>query len=307
MWLKTAALGAGLVLIVAGGALAYGSLHWRHLTRSLITQLDASGVPPRALTYSPSELEGLPDPVKRYFRTVLREGQPIVTRARLTWQGEFLMREAENGWRPFAATQYYVTRRPGFLWDARIKMAPGLAVNVYDAYIAGIGTLHGEILELIRVVHLGGTPEMAEGELLRYLAEAVWFPTALLPSQGVRWTAIDGSHAQATLIDGDTTVSLVFHFNAKGEIASSFATSRPRDVGGAMRSTPWGGSYADYAERDGMRIPTRGEVAWHLEDRQLPYWRGRVLEIAYEYAQPADTPYKEKDDGRKNDVPNTRP
>ena len=169
-------------------------------------------------------------------------------------------------------------------------MFPGLVVNVYDAYIAGIGTLHGEIHGLIRVVHQGDTPEMAEGELLRYLAEAVWFPTALLPSQGVQWTAIDGFHAQATLIDGDTTVSLIFYFNANGEIASSFAASRPRDVGGAMRSTPWAGSYADYAERDGMRIPTRGEVAWHLGGRQLPYWRGRVLKVAYEYAQPAGTP-----------------
>jgi hypothetical protein len=140
-------------------------------------------------------------------------------------------------------------------------MAPGLAVNVYDAYIAGAGMLHGEVLGLIQVIHLGGTPEMAEGELLRYLAEAVWFPTALLPSQGVQWTPMDGSRAQATLTDGETTVSLVFHFNAEGEITSSFAAFRPREVKGEMRPTPWAGSYADYAERDGMRVPTRGEVA----------------------------------------------
>ncbi len=287
MWFKITALGIALIIVIVGGVLAYGSLRWRNLTRSLVAQLDAASVPPQVPTYSESELEGLPDPVKRYFRTVLREGQPIVTRARLTWEGEFLMREAENGWRPFTATQYYVTRRPGFLWDARIKVAPGLAVNVYDAYIAGTGTLHGEILGLIRVIHLGGTPEMAEGELLRYLAEAVWYPTALLPSQGVRWTPMDGSRARATLTDGDTTVSLDFHFNADGEITGSLAASRPREVNGEMHPTPWAGSYADYVERDGMRIPRRGEVTWQLEDRQLPYWRGRVLDVTYEYAQPA--------------------
>jgi hypothetical protein len=288
MGFKIAAFGMALIIVIVGGALAYGALRWRNLTRSLVTQLDAASVPPQALTYSESELEGLPDPVQRYFRAVLREGQPIVTRARLTWEGEFLMRETEDGWRPFTATQHYVTRRPGFLWDARIQMAPGLAVHVYDAYIAGAGMLHGEVLGLVQVVHLGGTSEMAEGELLRYLAEAVWYPTALLPGQGVQWTPMDGSRARATLTDGETTVSLVFHFNAAGEITSSYATSRPREVKGEMRPTPWAGSYADYAERDGMRIPTRGEVAWHLEDRRLPYWRGRVLEVAYEYAQPAN-------------------
>jgi len=295
MWFKIVAFCIALIIIV-GGALAYGALRWRNLTQSLVTQLDASSVSPPVLTYSESELEGLPDPVKRYFRRVLREGQPIVTRARLTWEGEFLMREAENGWRPFTATQYYTTRRPGFLWDARIQMAPGLAVKVYDAYIAGAGTLHGEVLGLMEVIHLGGTPQMAEGELLRYLAEAVWFPSALLPSQGVRWTPIDGSSARATLTDGDTTASLDFHFNADGEITSAFAASRPREVSGEMRPTPWAGSYADYAERDGMRVPTRGEVAWHLEDRRLPYWRGRVLEVTYEYAQPTSS-QKEKSNG----------
>ena len=285
MGLKIAAFSIALIIVIVGSALAYGAWRWRNLTRSLVTQLDAAGISPRLLTYSESELEGLPGPVKRYFRTVLREGQPIVTRARLTWEGDFLMREAENGWRPFRATQYYVTRRPGFLWDARIQMAPGLAVRVHDAYIAGAGTLRGEVLGLVQVAHLGGTPEMAEGELLRYLAEAVWFPTALLPSQGVQWAPIDGSSARATLTDGDTTVSLDFHFNAAGEITSTFAASRPREINGEMRPTPWAGSYADYAERDGMRVPARGEVAWHLEDHRLPYWRGRVLEVTYEYAQ----------------------
>jgi hypothetical protein len=37
------------------------------------------------------------------------------------------------------------------------------------------------------------------------------------------------------------------------------------------------------AEHDGMRIPLAGEVEWHLPDRHLPYWRGRITEVAYEY------------------------
>ena len=286
MGFKIAVFGIGLIIAVVAGALAFGALRWRGLIRSLVTQLDSASVSPRTSSYSQSELEGLPDPVQRYFRAVLREGQPIVVHARLTWKGEFLMREGENGWRPFTATQYYVTCRPGFLWDARIQMAPGLPVNVYDAYIAGAGMLQGQVLALVRVVHMEATPEMSESELLRYLAEAVWYPTALLPSQGVSWERIDGSSARATLTDGDTTVSLVFHFNADGEITNSFADSRPREVNGELHPTPWAGNYADYAERDGMRIPMRGEVAWHLENQRLPYWRGRVLDATYEYAQP---------------------
>ena len=81
MWLKITSFGMALIIIIVGGTLVYGSVRWRNLTHSLVTQLNASSVSPRVLTYSESELEGLPDPVKRYFRTVLREGQPIVSRA----------------------------------------------------------------------------------------------------------------------------------------------------------------------------------------------------------------------------------
>jgi hypothetical protein len=89
-------------------------------------------------------------------------------------------------------------------------MAPGLNAFVHDAYVAGEGVLHAEFLGLVPLADLRGTPELAKGELLRYLAEAMWYPTALLPSQGVRWTPIDDNAARATLTDQSTTVSLDF-------------------------------------------------------------------------------------------------
>jgi hypothetical protein len=48
---------------------------------------------------------------------------------------------------------------------------------------------------------------------MRYLAEAVWLPTALLPVNGVRWSPIDENRALATLQgDDDVSVSLEFRF-----------------------------------------------------------------------------------------------
>ena len=42
-------------------------------------------------------------------------------------------------------------------------------------------------------------------EGLRYLAEAVWMPSALLPSNGVAWEAVDDLHARASLTYQDIT------------------------------------------------------------------------------------------------------
>ena len=61
-----------------------------------------------------------------------------------------------------------------------------------------------------------GVAALAEGELMRYLAEAAWYPTALLPSQGARWQALDERSARATLSDGSLTLDLSFEFNDAG-------------------------------------------------------------------------------------------
>jgi hypothetical protein len=130
------------------------------------------------------------------------------------------MSETEDKWSPFTATQLVITQRPGFDWDARIQMAPGLNAFVHDTYLLGEGSLHASLLGLFTVAKMHGAPENNQGELLRFFAEATWYPTALLPSQGVRWEAIDDTSARATLTDGATTVSLVFQFNAEGAIAT---------------------------------------------------------------------------------------
>ena len=51
MGFKIAAFGIALIIVIAAGALAYGSLRWRNFTRSLVTQLDTAGVSPQVLSY----------------------------------------------------------------------------------------------------------------------------------------------------------------------------------------------------------------------------------------------------------------
>ena len=109
--------------------------------------------------------------------------------------------------------------------------------------------------------------------------------TALLPSQGVRWEAMDDSTARATLTDGAVTVSLDYRFNPEGLIDTARAATRYRAVNGALEATPWQGRFWAYAVRNGIRIPLEGEVAWQLPTGPLPYWRGRITEISYEFAR----------------------
>ncbi len=116
---------------------------------------------------------------------------------------------------------------------------------------------------------------------MRYLGESVWYPTALLPSEGVEWEPIDERSARATLEHRGTAASLVFYFNGRNEVERVSAERPYRKDDGTYESTPWTGYWRNYQVRDGVRIPIDGEVEWHLPEGDLPYWRATVEEIEY--------------------------
>jgi hypothetical protein len=273
----------GLAAIIAV-VLVYGSRRWQSATKEIHAKLEEAHLPIKTTRYDVKELNDLPAPVRRYFRSVLKDGQPIISVVGLEQSGTFNLSETDDQWKPFTATQKVITNRPGFDWEAQIKMAPLVAVSVHDAYVAGEGILNASLFGLVTLTSLRGTQEVAQGELMRYLAEAAWYPTALLPSQGVRWEAVDDNSAKATLKDDETRVTILLRFN-KENLIESVSAERPRMVGGKIIPTQWEGRWSHYEIRDGMRVPLEGEVAWILPEGRKTYWRGRITNLSYEFAQ----------------------
>jgi hypothetical protein len=278
------ALCVGMAVVVCLSL--YGAAQWAANTRALCRQLDAartatSEASPAPTHFDVRELQGLPAPVQRYFRTVLTPGQALIAAATIHLRGRFNLSSTGQKWKPFTSEQHVRTLRPGFLWNANIQMLPGLPVCVVDSYIAGQGLLHAAVLGLFNVAQAQslGADELARGEFMRWFAEAPWYPTALLPSQGVRWQAVDDSSANATLVDGPLTVTLLLRFNAAGLIASFRAEARGAGVGPKMRMLPWEGRWSDYRVTDGMTLPFTGEVAWMQPEGRRAYFVGSVTEL----------------------------
>lgn len=235
----------------------------------------------RRAVFTTDDLNGLPDPVQDYFANVLQEGQQYVETVRLEQDGKLRLGDADSSWKPFTATQYITTDPPGFFWDASVRLWALVDLRIRDFYRDGRGRAR---VSLFGLIPLGGddtNPELDEGELLRYLAEAVWYPTALLPSEGVEWEAVDERTAAATLEYGGASATLTFHFTEDDEVSKVHAEQRPRRVDDGYEPTPWTGRWQDYETRNGMRIPTAGEVIWHLPDGDMKAWRGRVTDISY--------------------------
>lgn len=277
-----------LLGVIASITVAVGRMTWRNRSEGLrdalahATAVRATAVRATA-AFDTTELEGLPAPVARMFRTTLTPGQPLITSVQLAHRGTFDMGRDGVRWAPFASSQYVSARRPGFLWDARIRMGPGLPVFVHDAYIAGRGVLTAKLLGLITVMNAEQDHALAEGEFLRWVAEAAWYPTALLPSQGAVWAPRDDASAALTFRDGHVTATVTVSFDPQGRIARVRADRRTRLTPDGPVPTPWDGRFWDYVRQDGMWIPRQGEVSWLLPDGPRPYWRGELVTAAYAF------------------------
>jgi hypothetical protein len=301
--MRTLAVSVTLVVAVLLVVMLGGAIRWRLGDRDLVRALERAvaapgvvGADQRASSPAASREArvpwtpppDLPAPVARYLSLALGQELPVFRRARFLQRGSFLLRPGRaDGWAPFTAEQWMTRAPAGFVWLARIRVAPALSAGVRDGFVAGQGAMQASLLGLVPLADTRGTPEIAAAALHRYLAEAAWMPLVLLPSEpdqaaGVSWTAVDASSARVTLTAYGTTVSLDVGFGEDGMIASVYAPDRLRDVDGRGVPTPWLGKFWNYEERAGMRIPLAGEVAWILPDGPQPYWRGEVLDASYE-------------------------
>jgi len=285
MWWKVLLIVLLVGVIVVLAAAGIGSLRWKSRTASLLERLEAAQGNFPSQAYDPAQLEGLPDPVARYFRTVLNPGQPLVKRAKIDHFGTFNMNLEKTQWKPFSSHQWVAVQRPGFVWNARINMMPGLAVRVHDAYVAGKGILTAALFGLIPVADEESTREMARGEFMRWCMEAVWYPTVLLPGPGVRWVGVDDHHAKAVFTDGDLEVEILFHFTSDNLIDRARSESRGRMVNGKALPTPWEGRFWNYSRRQGILVPLNGDVAWILPEGRKTYWQGRIESLAYTFSR----------------------
>ena len=244
-----------------------------------VGMLTEEGSKAQSKIFSFNDLEGLPEPVQRYFKYALRDGQEHIKFVRLKQVGEFRMKENQS-WMPIKAEQYFTTEDPAFIWRVKFTMAPFIWIEGRDRYYQGKGNMLIKILSTITVADAAGS-EMDISSLIRFLAEAPWFPTALLPSDYLEWKEIDSNSAQAIIKDKGYTASGIFTFNEKGEIIKFVTNDRYMEADGKYFKEQWGGYYRNYQEIEGMKIPIEGEVEWNLSDRDLQYAKLKITDIQY--------------------------
>jgi hypothetical protein len=284
-WIKRLSAATGGLAATATAATAIGHWQWHRATHAARHRLLAPTQAPGS-AYSADALRDLPAPVSRYFHYALQDGQVPIKCAVCRQIGDVRRGGLDTPWSRFTATETFTAAPPGYLWDADIRLGAGLSVRVRDGFMSGRGLMQASLAALFPVVRESGRPELSAAALQRFLAEAVWLPTALLPSPYLAWREKDADQAEAVLTVAGVSATMTFQFGSNGEIVRAYTSGRYRAEAGHFVLTPWEGHMRNYMRVSGMLVPMDTEAAWLLPAGRLSYWRGRIVEIEYQFASP---------------------
>lgn len=216
----------------------------------------ATPVSPPA-TFDPSELDGCPEPVRRYFTQAIASDAPLTPLVRLTIRGTIRL---GGRWRPFRSQEVLDPRR-GLVWWGRVAGV----VTGGDYAVGGEGRLEWRLLGIRRVAFAEGADVVRSG-LARAFAEAcLWAPTAVLPRWGVGWEATDDHHLIATWSTPYDDVRQRITLDDQGRIiAAVFDRWGDPDETGAPALHPFGGTVTGWRAFGGTTIASVGAVGWHF-------------------------------------------
>jgi len=213
------------------------------------------------------DLEGLPEPVQRYLRYTQIIGKEKARTVRLKQRGLFRTKPDQK-WMPLKAEEYFTVDPPGFLWFGKMRMFPFVTVSGIDKFLGDKGSLVIKLMSAIKVVDAKGE-EYDQAELVRFLNEMVWFPSAFL-SDYIHWEPVNSESVKATLaIDGLSATALL-SFNQEGQI-TNFVAERYMDMNGVPILKKWSTPFKEYAEVNGIMVPVQGEGVWKLSTGDFTY------------------------------------
>lgn len=265
----------GFLLVFGVTAVGWGYLkHQRH-AQSLRDRVTSSR-PASDGNLTRMDAADLPAPVARYLQLALGNSSPPPTTVEIHQTGVLRTDEQSERWMSFRAAHLVSPSGCSFVWNARVQLIPLIHLRVLDSFIDGQGSGRVVLQSLLGVGGDGGTFEMNSGALHRYLAEAVWYPWALMPSERLHWTAIDERRSLATLKCGSTAVSLEFRFNEVGTVNAIHTPARWGKFNKRFEQAPWEGHFSGYQRCDGVLVPSRGEVGWYRDGKLRIVWRGAV-------------------------------
>ena len=209
--------------------------------------------------FDAKQLDGLPDPARRYLAHAICPGATLASSVQLQMAGSIRLKPGGK-WLPFEARQILAPPR-GFVWRA-VARSGLLRFSGADHYANGSGAIDFWLWGVLPLMRASG-PDISRSGRGRLAIESCWLPSSLLPSEQVRWRAVDGETAEALLdLDGDQ-IAVRLSVDLEGRL-TGVQTQRWGDQTDdkTFALIPFGGHTKEERRFGDYTIPTQVSVGW---------------------------------------------
>ena len=225
------------------------------------------------------DLDSCPEPVANYLRKVGVLGKSRKTFAHIFHGGEFRLKPKQK-WFPITGEYKFHPELPSFDWKASIKIFPLLFITVRDQYKDGVGRSLVKFESLYPLADQTG-PETTESSLGRLLVELVLIPTALVPSERIRWEVIDAQRARIVLKSRNFEVSAIFEFDDSG-LPIKTSIDRFGIFDGQIKKKSFVCDLSQFQSFEGLLIPSEIYGSWDFKTEQFCWLHFKITSVHYE-------------------------
>jgi len=277
MWYRIFAL---IVLIpgLIAAVVFFSSWHFNRFANKEIQSL-LNKNPAQHTIVTENALAPLPAVVRKWLRRSGVPGQEMIRTVHLHQVGQMRLKP-DVKWMTVKAEQFSTVQEPGFVWLAKVQMAPMLFLRGRDKYENGKGEMLIQLLSTIPVVNAKGNA-IDQGALVRYLAEIVWFPSAALTNY-MKWEQISDTAAKATMSYKGLTGSGIFLFTSDGDW-QSFEGLRyyDRKTGATLETWHVEADPKSFKLFQGLRIPAKSSVTWKLKEGDFTWFEVEIVDVKF--------------------------
>lgn len=233
--------------------------------------------------FDPASVAALPGPARRYLEHAIAPGAPLAASVELRMEGRIgLSPGAEKT--PFRARQVLAVP-DGMIWEAEVGEGWRRVVGS-DSYGDGTGEMLWFLWSLVPVVR-GSGPDVTRSAAGRVALEAaLLLPSALHPSRGARWEAVDERVATVHLRVGPYELAPTLHVAPNGRLLRiEMMRWDPAGPSGRPEEVRWvadGFDETAEASFDGYTIPTTVRVTKNAGTPRVDtFFEARILTATY--------------------------
>lgn len=200
-----------------------------------------------------ADIQPLPAPLQRFFRTCGYIGTQQRMQCQIVWSDVRMRFSSTGSWKRIACDEFLSASEPTRI--ARMRTRSLLPLTAKDEYLDGHGSMLIKLAGLITLQNAKGR-EMDQSGLVTVLSECLLLPSCALQPY-IQWSEKDPVCAAATIRCNATESNGLFYFNERGEFTRFESGDRWQALkNGRLVQTPWKVTAADYVEDAGIRRPS---------------------------------------------------